>query len=100
MTIHALRSVVRPAEPVLYIVPSDVNLVVEAQINVDVEQLFPGQDARLRFSAFSTRTTPDIPGKVAKISPDSFTDDATGRSYYTAELTFEEEELKLSAMST
>ena len=95
MTIHALRSVVRPAEPILYIVPSDVELVIEAQINTtDVEQVYPGQTARLRFSAFSTRTTPDIPGKVVKISPDSFTDEATGRSYYNAELAFDEEGIK------
>lgn len=95
MTIHALRSVVRPAEPILYIVPSDVKLVVEAKVNtIDVEQVYPGQAARLRFAAFSMRTTPDIPGKVVRISPDAFTDERTGLSWYTAELSFDEEGIR------
>ena len=87
MTIFALRSVVQSAEPLLYIVPSDVELVVEAQIETqNVDQVFPGQVARLRFSAFSMRTTPDIGGRVVNISPDAFTDDNTGRSYYMTQL--------------
>lgn len=94
MTIHALRSVVRAAEPILYIVPSDVELVVEARINAtDIDQVYPGQAARLRFSAFSMRTTPDIAGVVVKVSPDAFTDEATGVSYYTAEVDFDRAEL-------
>jgi len=90
MTIYALRSVVRPAEPILYIVPSDEELVVEARIEtINIDQIYPGQNARLRFSAFSARTTPEVPGKVVKVSPDTFTDEATGMSYYSAELKFD-----------
>jgi len=90
MTIYALRSVVRPAEPILYIVPSDEELVVEARIEtINIDQIYPGQEARLRFSAFSARTTPEVPGKVVKVSPDTFTDEATGQSYYSAELKFD-----------
>lgn len=94
MTIFALRSVVQAAEPILYIVPSDVELVVEAQIETqNVDQVYPGQDARLRFSAFSARTTPDIAGRVVKVSPDAFTNEQTGRSYYMTELAINEGEL-------
>ena len=94
MTIYALRSVVRPAEPILYIVPSDEELVVEARIEtINIDQIYPGQDARLRFSAFSARTTPEVAGKVVKVSPDTFTDEATGFSYYSAELKFDIAEL-------
>lgn len=90
MTIYALRSVVRSAEPILYIVPSDEELVVEARIEtINIDQIYPGQEARLRFSAFSARTTPEVPGKVVKVSPDTFTDEATGMSYYSAELKFD-----------
>ncbi len=94
MTIYALRSVVRPAEPILYIVPSDEELVVEARIEtINIDQIYPGQDARLRFSAFSARTTPEVAGKIVKVSPDTFTDEATGASYYSAELKFDIAEL-------
>lgn len=94
MTIFALRSVVQSAEPLLYIVPSDVDLVIETQIEItNVDQVHPGQAARLRFSAFSARTTPDIAGRVVRMSPDAFTDDATGRSYYLAQLAIDDGEL-------
>ena len=95
MTIFALRSVVQPAEPLLYVVPSDVSLVAEAQIEVqNIDSLYPGQPARLRFSAFSMRTTPDIAGTVLKVSPDTFDDERTGRSYYLAELGIDEGEIE------
>ncbi|MEL6793748.1 MAG: HlyD family efflux transporter periplasmic adaptor subunit [Pseudomonadota bacterium] len=100
MTIFALRSVVQAAEPILYIVPSDVSLVVEAQVEVvNIDQVYPGQPARLRFSAFSMRTTPDIAGTVMKVSPDAFEDERAGRSYYLAELAINDGELeKLGAV--
>ncbi|MEX2519326.1 MAG: HlyD family type I secretion periplasmic adaptor subunit [Paracoccaceae bacterium] len=95
MTIFALRSVVSAAEPILYIVPSDVGLVVEAEIETrNVDQVFPGQPARLRFAAFSARTTPDIAGKVLRVSPDAFTNDQTGRSYYLTQLSINPGELE------
>lgn len=95
MTIFALRSVVSAAEPILYVVPSDVDLVVEAEIETrNVDQVFPGQPARLRFSAFSARTTPDIAGKVLRVSPDAFTNDQTGRSYYLTQLSINPGELE------
>jgi HlyD family secretion protein len=94
MTIFALRSVIRTAEPVLYIVPSDVGLVIEAQIEItNIDQVHPGQAARLRFSAFSARTTPDIAGTVMRLSPDAFSDEQTGRSYYLAQLAINNGEL-------
>ena len=37
MTVHAIKSVVRPAEPILYVVPSDSELIVEAQVDRAVE---------------------------------------------------------------
>ncbi|QIE57039.1 HlyD family type I secretion periplasmic adaptor subunit [Pikeienuella piscinae] len=95
MTIFALRSVVRAAEPILYIVPSDAGLIVEAEIETrNVDQVFPGQDARLRFSAFSARTTPDIAATVIQVSPDAFTNEQTGRSYYMTELSINPGEIE------
>ncbi len=95
MTIFALRSVVRPAEPLLYIVPSDVDLVIEAQIEItNIDSVHPGQAARLRFSAFSAQTTPDIAGTLMRLSPDAFNDEQTGRSYYLAQLAINNGELE------
>lgn len=94
MTVFAIRSVVRPAEPLLYIVPLEEALVVEARVEpVNVDQVYPGQSARLRFSAFNQRTTPEIEAVIARISPDAIVDETTGLSFYTAEVVIPDEQL-------
>ena len=85
--VFALQSVVQPAQPMMYIIPIDLPLVVQAQIGViHVDQVFVGQEATLTFAAFSQRTTPQILGTVTKISADVFTDQVTGANYYQVEL--------------
>lgn len=94
MTVHALKSVVRPAEPILHIVPSDSEMVVDAEVDpIHVDSLHPGQEAVLRFSSFNSRTTPELFGGVVKVSPDVFTDEATRRSFYRVEVALREGEL-------
>lgn len=94
MTVHALKSVVRPAEPILYIVPSDSELVVDAQVEpINIDTVRPGQEAVLRFSAFNARTTPELFGVISRVSPDAFHEEQTGRSYYKAEVLLREGEL-------
>ena len=87
LTVHALRSVVRPADPILYVVPTDSPLVISSRIEaIHVDQVHVGQDASLRFSTFDQRTTPEIFGKVVKVSADVFQDEVSGISYYSAEI--------------
>ncbi len=94
MTVHALKSVVRAAEPMLYIVPSDSELVVDAQVDpIHIDSVRVGQEAVLRFSAFNTRTTPELFGTVSKVSPDAVVDEATKRSYSRTEVLLREGEL-------
>lgn len=83
----AVRSVVRPAEPILYIVPQDSRLVISTRIPANhIDQVHVGQIASLRFAAFDMRTTPEIFGHVTKVSPDVFVDNITGETYYSAEI--------------
>ena len=84
---HALRSVVRGADTIMYIIPQDTPLVIATRIPaIHIDQLYVGQIASLHFSAFDMRTTPVILGKITKISPDVFIDDVTGEIYYSAEI--------------
>ena len=70
-TVHTLKSVVRPADPIMYVVPNDTDLVVDARVDpTDVDQIHVGQDAILRMSALNSRTTPEIFGEVVTISAD------------------------------
>ena len=97
--VHALqfytpRSVVRPADPVLYLVPQDRPLVIAAQVQTtDIDQVYPGQSVILRFPALDQRTTPELPSTVAQVSADAFTDEASRASYYRAEISVSAEAL-------
>ncbi len=85
--VHAIRAVVRPAEPIMEIVPQDTPLVIASRIaSIHVDQVHVGQHATLHFSAFDQRTTPVLEGSVSKLSPDVFTDERTGQTYYSAEV--------------
>lgn len=86
-TVHTLKSVVRPADPIMYIVPNDADLVVDARVEpTDIDNVFVGQSAILRFSALNSRTTPEIFGEVVTISADVITDERLGISYYKVEV--------------
>ncbi|MBA85635.1 HlyD family type I secretion periplasmic adaptor subunit [Thalassobius sp. S69A] len=90
----APRSVIKPADPVLFLVPQDRPLVVAAQVPpIHVDQIFLGQDVTLRFSTFDQRDTPELFGKVAQISADAFTDQATQAAFYRIEVLPNEGEL-------
>lgn len=87
LTVFAPREVVRPGEPILHVVPVGAALVVTAQLDpIHVDQVYPGQEATLRFSAFPARTTPEYSGSVERISADAVRDAETGRSWYLVEV--------------
>ena len=87
LMVFAAREVVRPGEPILHIVPAGADLVVRAQLDpIDVDQVYPGQSATLRFSAFPARTTSEFTGSVKRISADAVRDTDTGRSWYLLEV--------------
>lgn len=94
LTVTTPRSVVRAAEPLLYLVPQDRPLVIAAQVPpIHIDQVHPGQAVELVFSAFSSRNTPHLKGKVMVVSADTFSDQNAGISYYRVELMPNEGEL-------
>lgn len=88
------RSVVRPAEPILYIIPQDRPLVINTQVaTMHIDEVHVGQRVRLVFPAFSSRTTPELYGYVETISPDAFTDERTNSAFYKAAIMLTAEEM-------
>lgn len=88
LTVHTVGGVITPGEAIMLIVPDADALAVEVKIAPhDIDQLYFGQVAGLRFSAFNQRTTPEIEGKVTLISPDITQDQKTGVSYYLVRIT-------------
>ena len=95
LSVHTLGGVIPPGSPIMNIVPSEDRLVVEGQVRpLDIDNVYPGQTARLRFSAFSWRTTPQVEGKVERVSADVFLDEGTGVSYYIARILVPEQEMQ------
>ena len=87
MTVFNAGAVVRRAEPLMYVVPQSQPLVVMAQVNAkDVDDVFVGQEVTLRFPTFNARSTPEIIGTALTISADAFTEEGTGRRYYSVEI--------------
>ena len=87
MQVFTPREVVRPGEPMLKIVPQGTELVVRAQLDpIHVDQVWPGQETALLFSAFSARTTPQFEGHILRVSGDAAFDERTGLSWYEVEV--------------
>lgn len=78
MQVFAEQSVIRGAEPVMFLVPQDRPLVIATKVQpTDIDQIHLGQDVTLRFSAFDQRRTPELMGTVTLVSADIFLDDST-----------------------
>lgn len=91
----AIGDVIRPAEPIMEIVPDNESMVVEAAVSPkDIDQLRKGQTARVRFSAFNRAATPEITGKVIYVATDRSENANTHVAYYTARIAIDQPSLK------
>jgi len=87
LQVQTPRSVVRAAEPLMFLVPQDRPLVIAARVlPIHIDQIVVGQQVNLRMSALDQRTTPELVGQVMQISADAIEDEATGQSYFRAEI--------------
>lgn len=94
LSVHTIGGVIAPGETVMQIVPREDQLIVEAQVRpVDIDQMSPGQRARVRFPSFDQRTTPELNAELLTVSADLNEDERTGQSYYVARLVIDEAEL-------
>ncbi|MGO2148840.1 HlyD family type I secretion periplasmic adaptor subunit [Halomonas sp.] len=83
--VNTVGAVIRPGDTIMDVVPSNDGFVVEARVPTrDIDNIFLGQFAEIRFSAFNQRLTDIIDGEVIYISADSFEDEATKQQYYKA----------------
>jgi HlyD family secretion protein len=86
LNVHTLGGVVTPAERLLSIVPASPALKIEFKLSTrDVDQISLGQPAKLRFSAFNQRTTPEVEGVITRVAAAATRDPQTGESFYLAE---------------
>lgn len=79
----AVGGVVTPGEPIMLVVPQNDALVVEAKVAPqDIDHVHAGQKARVRFTAFDQRTTPELVGEVRRVGADLSREPQSGQPYY------------------
>lgn len=90
LSVFSAGAVVAPGQMLLQVVPDDPRLIIRAQVDPrDADDVYVGQSAQVKFSSVHDRALPLIEGRVTTISANSFTDDKTGRNYFTAEIEVE-----------
>ncbi|MBY4766279.1 HlyD family type I secretion periplasmic adaptor subunit [Burkholderia ambifaria] len=83
MKVHTIGAVIAPREPIVDVVPEGAPLIVEANIRPDdVREIAPGSHADVRLTAYNSRTTPMLDGKVTYISADALTDSDKRTRFY------------------
>jgi HlyD family type I secretion membrane fusion protein len=93
IAVNTIGGVITPAQKLLTIVPENAKLQIEVKLQPsDIDQVFVGQHTKLRFSAFSSRSTPELDGNVAFVSPATTSDSNTGQVYYVALVEVKESE--------
>lgn len=84
--INTIGGVIRPGEPILEIVPLDDTLLFEVQIRpADIAFLYPGQQAKIKITAYDFSIYGGMEGVVEQISADTIIDER-GNSYYKVKL--------------
>lgn len=94
LNVFTIGGVVGPASPILDIVPSQENLIIETKISaLDIDNVYIDQKVRVRLSAFKMRSTPLLQGNVMSKSPDIIVDQQTKESYYLIRISISDAEL-------
>ncbi|MEO0608603.1 MAG: HlyD family type I secretion periplasmic adaptor subunit [Pseudomonadota bacterium] len=78
-----IGGVITPGAPILDVVPTEEDLVIEARIlPMDIDAIRVGTEASVQLSSFKARNLPRINGVVKTVSPDTFMDEITGAPYF------------------
>lgn len=94
LAVHTIGGVVASSEVLMWIVPKEDALTIEARIAPnDIDQMFIGQEAVVKFSGLNHRTTPELTGVVERIAADLTREKDSGSSYYAVRVKLPEDQL-------
>lgn len=87
LRVFSVGGVIQAGQPILDIVPDAAPLVVRASFQPsDIDGVFAGKEAEVKFLSLHERDLPILTGTVRTVSADSLRDEASGRSYFSAEI--------------
>lgn len=96
LSVFTPGGVIAPGQKLMDIVPERTPLRIQARIAPDdADDLVVGQRTLVKFSGLHERTLPNLEGRLTRLSADSFTDEKTGQSYFTGEVTVPRSQLRL-----
>ncbi|MFP4129338.1 MAG: HlyD family type I secretion periplasmic adaptor subunit, partial [Halorhodospira sp.] len=95
LRVHTRGGVIKGGEPVLDLVPAEGPLILTGRVRPrDVDNVEPGMETDVRFTAFSFRTTPVIQGEVTFLSADRIEPEQDDEQpYYEVKVEVSDEEL-------
>lgn len=93
-TVHTIGGVVQAGEAIMLIVPDADDLLIEARVTpLEIDRLYTGQAAVVRFPAFNQRTTPELNGEVVRIGADVTQEEKKNEPYYSVRIRVSDEEI-------
>ena len=86
MQVHTIGGVIGPGGLIAEVVPLSEELILDARVSpVDIDRVFVGQEATIRFSSFGSRT-PTISGSLIHLSADTISNQTDSQPYYLARI--------------
>ncbi|WP_454278431.1 HlyD family type I secretion periplasmic adaptor subunit [Sphingomonas sp. Marseille-Q8236] len=87
LRVFTVGGVIQAGQPILDIVPDAAPLIVRANFAPgDIDGVVAGRPAEVKFLSLHDRGLPILTGRVHSVSADALRDEASGRSYFSAEI--------------
>jgi len=95
LKVHTVGSVIKAGEVLMELVPENEELIVNARVSPrDIDNVSPGLDTEVRFTAFKTKLTPIMLGRVQSVSNDVITpENPQEMPYYLARIDVDEKDI-------
>lgn len=90
-----IGGVIRPGEPILDLVPTSEDLIVDARISArDIDEVHPGLPAYVMFPSYPQRNLMRIDARVDQVSADAVADERTGERFYLAKVKIDRDHVR------
>ena len=87
LKVFTIGGVIKPGEVLLEVVPDHDALIVQAHVSPhDMDRMWPGMLAEVRFTSFKTSVLPIISGRVQSVSRDRLMDETNRQPYFLAQV--------------
>ena len=97
---RTIGGVVQRGDHIMSIVPEGDEMIIEARLQPrDVKSVHSGLEANVRFTAYSSRNVPNVPGTVRTVSADRLMDETKHEPYYLVRVAVDRELVKTLAPS-